>query len=111
MHERLSQIMQKRLEDATLIKKERKVLTRRKLMIEKAFTKANQLKRLEVQEQTKEGAERIEMGKKQKLDDHYREKEREIREESRYIKKKERMARKLELAEAEILMRLKETHE
>ena len=111
MHERLSQIMQKRLEDATLIKKERKVLTRRKLMIEKAFTKANQMKRLEVQEQTKEGAERIEMGKKQKLDDHYREKEREIREESRYIKKKERMARKLELAEAEILMRLKETHE
>jgi hypothetical protein len=52
------------LEDANLIKKERKVLTRRKLMIEKAFTKANQMKRLEVQEQTKEGAERIEQGKK-----------------------------------------------
>ena len=33
-------------------------------MFEKAFTKANQLKRLEVQEQTKEGTEHIEQAKK-----------------------------------------------
>jgi hypothetical protein len=60
---------------------------------------------------TKEGAEKIEQSKKQKIDDHLREKEREIIEESRYIKKKERQARKLEMAEAQILMRLKETHQ
>ena len=60
---------------------------------------------------TKEGAEKIELSKKQKIDDHLREKEREIIEESRYIKKKERQARKLEMAEAQILMRLKETHQ
>jgi hypothetical protein len=29
-------------------------------MIEKAYTKANQMRRMEVQEQTREGAERIE---------------------------------------------------
>lgn len=60
MHERLSLIMQKRREDASLVKKESKVLTRRKIMIEKAYTKANQMRRMEVQEQTREGAERIE---------------------------------------------------
>ena len=50
--------------------------------------------------QTKEGAERIEMQKKQKLDETFREKEKEILDESRYIKRRERQARKLELAEA-----------
>ena len=72
-------------------------------MIEKAYTKANQLRRQEVLEQTKEGAERIEKLKKQKIDEQLNYKEKEILEDSRYIKKKERMARKLELAEAEIL--------
>ena len=111
MHERLSLIMQQRREDASLVKKESKVLTRRKIMIEKAYTKANQMRRLEVQVQTREGAERIEQSKRQKIDENIREKEREILDESRYIKKKERLARKLELAEAQILMRLKETHQ
>jgi hypothetical protein len=49
MHERLSQIMHKRREEASMVKKESKVLTRRKLMIEKAYTKANQMRRIEVQ--------------------------------------------------------------
>ena len=90
MHERLSQIMYKRREEASLVKKESKVLTRRKLMIEKAYTKANQLRRMEVQVQTKEGAERIEKQKKQKLDETFREKEKEILDESRHIRRKER---------------------
>jgi hypothetical protein len=48
MHERLSLIMQRRREEASLVKKERKILSRRKLMIEKAYTKANQQRRQEV---------------------------------------------------------------
>ncbi len=73
-----------------MVKKESKVLTRRKLMIEKAYTKANQIRRMEVQVQTKEGAERIERLKKQKLDETFREKEKEILDESKHIKRKER---------------------
>lgn len=49
MADRLSLILQKRREDANSLKKERKVLSRRKIQIEKAYNKLNTAKRMEIQ--------------------------------------------------------------
>lgn len=48
--------------------------------------------------------------RKKKLDENMRTKEKEVVSEKKLIKKKEKQAKKLELLEAEILQRLKETH-
>lgn len=68
------------------------------------------MRRIEIQVQVKEGLERAEQLKKQRIEYALRQRENEIYEEQRAIKKKEKQARKLEHIEAEILQRLKETH-
>jgi hypothetical protein len=68
------------------------------------------MRRIEIQVQVKEGLERAEQLKKQRIEYVLRQRENEIYEEQRAIKKKEKQARKLEHIEAEILQRLKETH-
>jgi hypothetical protein len=68
------------------------------------------MRRIEIQVQVKEGLERAEQLKKQRIEYVLRQRENEIHEEQRAIKKKEKQARKLEHIEAEILQRLKETH-
>lgn len=60
MHERLSLILEHRREEAMQVKKERKAISRRKLQIERAYTRANQLRRNEIVIQAKEGQEKIE---------------------------------------------------
>jgi hypothetical protein len=68
------------------------------------------MRRIEIQVQVKEGLERAEQLKKQRIEYVLRQRENQIYEEQRAIKKKEKQARKLEHIEAEILQRLKETH-
>jgi hypothetical protein len=48
MADRLSVILQKRREDALSLKRERKVLSRRKIQIEKAYNQLNTAKRMEI---------------------------------------------------------------
>jgi uncharacterized protein with gpF-like domain len=54
--------------------------------------------------------ERIERDKRKKLEEHARDKEKEIHEDLKVIRRREKQQRMLELKEAEILMRLKQTH-
>jgi hypothetical protein len=63
----------------------------------------NQTKKIEIQNQYREGQERIEKERKKRLEEHIREKEREMIEEQRIIKKREKEAKRLEQVEAEIL--------
>ena len=87
------------------------MLTRRKILIEKAHIKMNQLKRIDIQEKVKVGQEKAEKFKRTRLENFLKEKEREMLEEHKRMRKKEREARELELMEAGILQRLKETHQ
>jgi len=59
MHDRLSIIRTKRKEEALSIKKERIQLLRKKNMIDNAYMKTNQLKRMEIQGQVKDGLEKV----------------------------------------------------
>lgn len=110
MHERLSLIMQKRKEEASLIKKERRLLSKKKNQIDQAYLQSNQLRRMEIYEQAREGQERVEQQRKRRMEESLRSKEREWLQETRRIRKQERRARRLELREQVVLQRLKETH-
>ena len=87
------------------------MLKKKKNQIDKAHFRLNQERRLEIQIQMKEAQERIEQMRKKKVDDNLRTKEKEVNSEQKRIKQKEKQAKKLELLEAEILQRLKETHQ
>ena len=58
----------------------------------------------------KEAHERIESEKRMKIEEKLKMKEKLIIQEQKNIKKKEKNARQLELLEAEIVQRLKDTH-
>eukprot|EP00347_Sterkiella_histriomuscorum_P011992 403370308 len=105
-----SKMQQRKLEEVQMIKKEKKLIQKRKIQIEKAYLRKNQEKRIEIQYQQKEAQERIELSKKRKIDDKLRQKDKQIALEAKSIKKQEKQARQLELLEAEIVQRLKDTH-
>ncbi len=65
---------------------------------------------MEIQEQAREGLEKIEIIKKRRIEENLRHKEQEAISEHRKMRKQEKQARRLEMVEAEILQRLKETH-
>ena len=69
MHERLSLILQKRREDASVLKKERRSIMRKKSKIEKTYIKMNEMKRIEVQLASKAGMERAERSRKRKIEE------------------------------------------
>lgn len=60
MQERMSLIAERRKDEASLIKKERRWILKKKEQIEKAYFKTNQMRRIEIQIQAKEGLERVE---------------------------------------------------
>lgn len=108
--ERMSSIMEQRRVEATQIKKERKKLDRRKVSFERAILLDNQVRRMHVQMQAKEGLEKVERERRLKLEETWREREKEYLGEQHIVKRKSKKARRLEQREAEVLQRLKETH-
>ena len=96
-------LMEKKLEDISMVKKEKKELKKKKIQIEKAYLRKNQEKRMEIQSQTREAVEKIELEKKRKIEAIAKSKERVLFNEARKIKHRERQARQLELLEAEIV--------
>ena len=110
MHQRLSSLIQQKREDATLIKKERRSIMRRKIKFERAAVRQNQEKRFSVICQEREGLERVERVRREKIAQSIMSKEQEYLEQQRALKLNQKAARRLEQAEALALQRLKETH-
>ena len=101
--EKQKQLQHKRLEGIALVKKEKKLIQKRRLQMDKVQLKKNQERRLEIQYQHREAHERVESLKRKFIEDKGRLKEKLIFDEAKRIKKQERQARQLEIKEAEIV--------
>ncbi|CDW75179.1 UNKNOWN [Stylonychia lemnae] len=106
----LERSQKRKQEEISMIRKEKKLIQKRKQQIDKAYIRKNQERRNEIQQQIKEAHDRVESEKKRKLDEKLKMKEKLILSEAKNIKKREKEARQLELLEAEIVQRLKDTH-
>lgn len=81
INDRQSLILQKKLQDISIVKKEKKLMAKRKLQLDKANLRRNQERRLEIQFQITGAQERIKRQKMKKIEEKIKLKEVEMMEE------------------------------